>query len=455
MSEFLVIHYKPGQHLDPNDSSLHYWALGADLHPSITLGQGTLDDLQPIARGKKVTLLIDAHYTTLESVNVPSKNRNRQLQAVPYAMEDMLAEDIEDTHFSLGKSSTDQQARIHIPVIAISRQLLKDILQHFAHFNIYPDIATADSIAIPGDARQWCILLDEDSALIKLGETRAHCCDRENLPLILQALLEQTDEQPDSILYYHKADDSEALSLLDSGRHGENAAPSSPLQIEGEPEETADPAEHGDDHPAFLRELNIELQTQTYQNHPLEVFVQHLKYCRDFNLLHGEFAVRRQSSTWLKAWKPAAILAAVWLGLHLSYAAIMGKQLEKKNMQLSRQIEQEFRRALPEARKMTNIRKRLQRRLKDLQGGANTPDKSGFLMILSKVSPVLSKNKKLKIQAAVFRNNYVDIDLTAASLQDIEQVKNQLSSIPGIHAVLSTSVEKDSVKGRLRVEAKS
>lgn len=406
MSEFLIIHYKP-QH----QSSLQFWALGGDLHPSITLGHGSLEELKAIARGKKVTVLIDAHYTTLESVSVPSKNRNKQLQAIPFAMEDHLAEDIENTHFALGKSSDHT-----VPVIAIKRDLLQQTLDIFNQQQIHVDVITADSVALPGSYQQWCILLDEDSALIKTGHSQAHCCDRENLPVILQALLDQTENQPDSVTYYFKADDTEAETLLNN--------------------------------------IDIKIESHSYKNHGMEIFVQHLQETQALNLLQGEFAPKRKSNTWLQPWKSVAALAGIWMILQLGHASVITSQLEEKNLVLTKQIETEFKRAIPDARKMTNMQKRVERRLKDLKSGGSDANKNGFLQILSKVSPILSKNDKLDIKAAVFRNNYIDVDLSAKSLQDIEQVKTRLDAISGIKTVLSTTVEKDKVKARLRLEAK-
>ena len=139
MSEYLLIHYIPGQ-----QDNLQYWALGGDRHPSITLGHGKLDELGTIARGKTVTVLIDSHYTTIKPVSVPSKNRNKQLLALPFAMEDSLAEDIEDTHFALGKilpSSDDNNNQL--PVIAINRKLLSDTLALFAAQDIHVNHMTA------------------------------------------------------------------------------------------------------------------------------------------------------------------------------------------------------------------------------------------------------------------------------------------------------------------------
>ncbi len=406
MSEFLIVHYKPGQ-----QSSMQYWVMGGGQHPSITLGHGSLEDLQAIARGKKVTILIDAHYTTLESVNIPSKNRSKQLQAIPYAMEDSLAEDIEDTHFAPGRADESK-----VPVIAIKRKLLQQTLDIFKQQQIHVDTITADSVALPGSSKQWCILLDEDSALIKTGESQAHCCDRQNLVVILQALLYQNLTAPDSIRYYYKENDTEAESLL--------------------------------------ADIDITVNAQSYKNHALEIFVVNLNQSQPINLLQGEFAQKRGDNTWLQPWKSVAAVASIWIILQLGYDSMLASQLEVKNQLLSKQIEKEFKRAMPGAKKMTNMKKRVERRLNELKFGGSAGNKNGFLQILSKVSPVLSESDRHKIKAAVYRNNYIDIDLTAKSLQDIEKIKDKLASIPGIKTVLSTTVEKDSVSGRLRLEAK-
>lgn len=415
MSEFLLVHFKPAENKPGEEPALQCWAMGGDLHPSITLGQVSLEELKPLARGKKVSLLIDANYTSIETVNIPSKSRSKQLQAVPFAMEDLLAEDIEDMHFSLGKADDNL-----VPVIAIKRDLLTYILKLFADYQIHVDAVFADSIALPATAEQWTVLLDGDNALIKTANTQSQNCDRDNLEVILQAILnthrEEEKTPPESITYYFKDDDESAENLLAN--------------------------------------IEIEIKPQPYKNHCLEIFVQHLDKAQSFNLLQGDFSPKRESNLWLKPWKSVATVAALWLTLQLAHDALLTSQLEEKNAQLSKQIETEFKRAIPDARKMTNMQKRVERRLKDLKSGGKGSNNSGFLQILSKVSPVLKGNNAITIQGAVYRNNYIDVDLTAKSLQDIESVKNKLEKISGIKTVLSTTVEKSGVKGRLRMEAK-
>ena len=413
MSEYLLIHYIPGQ-----QDNLQYWALGGDQHPSITLGHGKLDELGAIARGKTVTLLIDSHYTTIKPVSVPSKNRSKQLLAIPFAMEDSLADDIEDTHFALGKilpSNDDKNNQI--PVIAINRKLLRDTLALFAEYNIHINHMTADALLLPCESNSWSILLNEENAVIKCGDAELHNCEVDNLQIILDALLEQTDNSPESINCYHKADSRDISQLFEN--------------------------------------TDIPFIETNYQNHPLEIFVASFKANQSLNILQGDFTAKRESSiTWMQPWKYVAAIAGAWIVLHLTYTTVLTNQLEDKNIALAKKIEMQFKRAIPDAKKMTNMQKRVERRLKDMKSTGSTDNRNSFLSILSEATPALSANKNINIKAAIYRNNYIDIDLSASSLEDVEKVKTKLLESNKIKTVLSTTVEKDKVKGRLRLEAK-
>ena len=413
MSEYLLIHYIPGQ-----QDNLQYWALGGDQHPSITLGHGKLDELGTIARGKTVTVLIDSHYTTIKPVSVPSKNRSKQLLAIPFAMEDSLAEDIEDTHFALGKilPSSDEKNN-QIPVIAINRKLLRDTLALFAEYNIHVSHMTADALLLPAESNRWSILLNEGNAVIKCGDAKLHNCEVDNLQIILDALLEQTDKPPESITCYHKADNQDISTLFAN--------------------------------------TDIPFTETSYQNHPLEIFAVSFIENKSLNILQGDFTAKRESSiAWMQPWKYVAAIAGIWLILQLTYASILTGQLKDKNIALAKKIEIEFKRAIPDAKKMTNMQKRVERRLKDMKSMGSTDNSNSFLSILSEATPALSANKNINIKAAIYRNNYIDIDLSAASLADIEKIKTRLLESNKIKTVLSTTVEKDKVKGRLRLEAK-
>ena len=106
MAETLLIYYKP-------QLQYGYWALINEQGKLINQpGQGDLSDITSIARGRHATVLIDSACVSIESVNIPGQNKQRQLQAVPFALEEQLASDIDDIHFAVGKKTAEQ----HIPV---------------------------------------------------------------------------------------------------------------------------------------------------------------------------------------------------------------------------------------------------------------------------------------------------------------------------------------------------
>jgi general secretion pathway protein L len=366
-----------------------------------------------IARGKKVSLLIDSRFTTVMSVTVPSKNRSKQLQAIPYAMEDHLAEDLEDVHFAIGKADLHNR----IPVIAIKRSLMQDTLALFSAAGVHIDYMSADCTALPISDKTWSLLLFEQSAIISTSSVDAQSCERENLEVILRALLEQASDKPAQIKCFSTEADQAQL--------------------------------------AFLQQLDTEIILQPIKSHPLEIFAGQLEQLASLNLLQGEFAQKRKSANnWLQPWKYTAIAASLFVALYLGLLSLQSRQLEAENILLSKNIETEFRRAMPDARSLSNMQKRVERHLQELKSAAGRDNSNHFLHLLSSATPALSQASNITINAAVFRSNHLDLDISTNSLQNIEQVKSQLLKLPDIKTVLSTTVEKDSVNGRLRLEAK-
>ncbi|HEY9034243.1 MAG TPA: type II secretion system protein GspL, partial [Pseudomonadales bacterium] len=345
-------------------------------------------------------------------VRIPSNNRQRQLQAAPYALEDSLASDIDKLYFALGK----KQANDDIPVVTIDRQMFLSTLEQFRQAGIFIDTLAADCLALPLEKDSWTILVDANGALIKTGTSKGHFCDRDILPTLLPVLFKQAPQPPRSLLFYHEQQDAHAAELLGS--------------------------------------LDVSLQIQSYTGHPLTVFAGNLSDARELNLLQGKFAPKRESSRLLQPWKSVAAVAVVWIVLQLIYAGFEIKQLQARNQQLTSAIETEFKRANPGTRNFSNMQKRMERRLQELRGGGSGSDEEAFLELLSGAAQSFG-NQAVTIHGMVYNNKHIDMELQASSLQALESVKNKLNSIKNIKTTLSTSVEKDKVKGRLRLERQS
>ena len=401
MAQTLLVHYSPAQPLS---------CVLINEKNAISRAPQTieLDALKTLLQGRRMVVLFDSAYLNIESVSIPGNNRQRQMLAVPYALEDRLASDIEDVHFALGKKQDDGS----LPVIAIEKTVLDDCLAFFKQADIVPEQIVADVLALPLEDNTASVLLYNQAALIKTSPVQGLYCDRINLHDILKNLIEETGLKQLSIMH-HRQD-----------------------------------AEITDD----FTDLGVGVNSRSYHDSPLEILLAAYNNPQQINILQGAYAPQRKSSALWKHWKPAAALAALWLVLQMVTAVIETRQLEEKNIQLRAQIEKAFKQANPGARKFNNMRKRMERRLKELQSGGGDGNEELFLQLLADTAPVLSQQKKVNIKAMVYRNKHIDIELSADSLQTLEAIKNSLESKQGIKIVLSTSIEKDNVTGRLRVE---
>ena len=404
MTETLIFHYLPSE---PDSVSCITRNAQNQYSEVETL---SLTELADKARDKPCIDLLDSSVLTIATVNLPTQNRQRQIQAVPFALEDQLASDIDDTHFALSK----KQQGNELAVAAISKDLLDDILHRFSQAGITLDTLLPDALALPLRENGWTLLIDQQRALIKMSPDRACYTDRDTLAVLLKNLLSKSVVPPQQLLLLHADDDSHAAELI----------------------------EHPD----------MALSVETFDAQAVQVFASNLQHPQQLNLLQGPYAYKKQSGFAWQPWRTVAALAGVWLVLQMTMAVLETRQLEQTNMLLSRQIEQQFKRALPEAKKFTGMRNRMKNRLKELKSGSGTGSDQVFLTILSEAAPALASNKKVIINGISYRNKHLDLDLQTDSLQNLESVKNKLAAIRGIKTVLSTSVEKDTVKGRLRLE---
>ena len=405
MADSLLILYNPD-----NKDQLQWVFINEQGTPG-NANHGKLSELGEVAKGHRTTVLIDSSHVNLTQVNIPSQNRQRQLLAIPYALEDALADDIEELHFAAGKHQTDN----HIPVITIHRALLEEIINDFKNAGIFIETLSADALALPLNDKQWTLLLNGNHALIKTAAFTAYYSDLDILPVFLESLINRQDTKPESILVYSSEQQVANIEQLNN--------------------------------------IDIEIKSAISDEPSINIFSRNLSTAKQLNILQGAFAPKRESSGLLKPWKSVAAIVIAWICLQLIYAGFQTSQLKDKNTELASLIQKEFKKANPGTKKFNNMRKRMEQSLKEARGDSSSNDEQLFLKLLADAAPALGNNRKITINGIVYRNKFIDLDLQADSLQTLEAVKTRLSATPGLKIVISTSVEKDKVKGRLRLEA--
>ena len=67
-----------------------------------------------LTRGRRVLLLIPNRDVMLSTLTIPSANKKQLLRAVPFALEDSLAEDLDTLHFAIHKQSASNETDVAV-----------------------------------------------------------------------------------------------------------------------------------------------------------------------------------------------------------------------------------------------------------------------------------------------------------------------------------------------------
>src|SRR5207248_1404181 len=114
------------------------------------------------AAGRRVWVIVPGTDVLLAEPEVPVKAGLKLQQLVPYALEEQLADNIEDLHFAIGKRASDS---IRAPVAVVARALLDEWLATLRSSGIEPEAIHAESDLLPGNPAHAVVLLEEDHRL--------------------------------------------------------------------------------------------------------------------------------------------------------------------------------------------------------------------------------------------------------------------------------------------------
>ncbi len=415
MSETLLIHYNI-EH--PNRAT---WALCNDAGELTSkISNGTLDELGNIATGLHAIVLLDSQCLHINQLQLPTHNLQKMLKAVPYAIEEFIAEDIENFHFVIAKNKHSNLTA----VVGIDKVVLQNIIQLFQQANISIEKVIPDTLCLAANTQQWVCLNYQNTFYLQTGTLNGMTLDHDVLPYIVNNKLgDETQEIPEKVLLFTEQENTTAFESL---------------QLEGE-----------------NNTENIEKIHVVYNQHPLVIFCGHYKQALSLNLLQHEFKNKRKSSALWQHWRLAASLAAIWLVLNLGLTGFQYTQIKNENSVTKAKIAQIYKKAFPKSRKIINPRVQMEQKLKELKSGTGNSNK-GLIFLLAKSVDTLGADKKnITLQSLTFRNNRMDIGLDSNNLQAIENLNKKLNNDQIKSEIISSSSEKDKVKGNLRIEGRS
>lgn len=372
--------------------------------------QGTPEEIAKIAAGRQITLLAPAADILLIQPSLPTQNRQRLLQAAPFALENQIASDIDLQHFTIGRQNDDSS----VPVAIVSKQKIESWLNQLEAAGIRPQAIYPETLCLPCKESEWTLLVDEERALLRNGQFSGLTLDFENVSQTLERLLVQSDEmQP------------KCLNLLCTSQ-----------QVEDQLKEP-------------LSKLVDELVTRLTDRDPLPLLAENCIPTANLNLLHGPYQQNSHSQIIWRSWYPTFAVALLLVILSFASGLHELNRLEKQHLALSLQIEQLFKKSLPESKKMVNPKAQMSQKLQALQSSAGSS--SGFLKLVNLTGKATNAQSQSTIDGLNFRQGELNVQLTIKDLQMLELLKKRLEKSQLTVNIRSANAQKGSVKAHLQI----
>ena len=310
MSESLIIHLRDG-------AAPQWLVCNHDGQVIVNAVSGELSQATPMSAGRRVAVIVPASEALITDSDAPARSASKLAQVVPYALEERVADEIENLHFAIGER---REAGARVPVVVVKRDLVQGWLAELTAAGLAPSAIYCAATLLPSMPGQMIALLDGDTITVRVGDA---------LPLVLPTL---------SI-----ADAFEmALATQQSQVAGLEPAPLGLLLYTGQEEWQA----HQDSIDA-LRDRFTGVKVQLLPSGPIAVLAPAAAAGDAINLLQGALALSSPVQARWQSWRLAAMLAGALVALHIGSQWFELSRLEKNEVSLDSGIEDAFRAAMP------------------------------------------------------------------------------------------------------------
>lgn len=328
------------------------------------------DALERVA-GHRVFAFVSGEAVRLEAVNLPIRQAARLRQAVPFALEDQLAEDIDELHFAIGRRHGDQHT-----VAVVSHRQMQTWQALFAEHGIRPEALIPEPLLLPLVEGEWAVLLSPGRAVVRSGTETGFACPVDLLPAYVALA------SPPAELHLR-------LHLVDGAPH-EIDGIEQPLELV----------------PGYADEL--------------ELLIEGLAQGTPVDLLQGPYSQRESHRRLWRPWLLPATCATAWLVAVLIGAGIQGSRLDAQAEVLRAANEQRFRAIFPADQRIVDLRAQLDQKLSATGGDDGN---RGFLALMDLVAEALPAAPGLELRTVQFQGGELYLNLTGENLQSLEKLR--------------------------------
>jgi len=181
MSDTLLIHYN----IENNNQAS--WALcndAGELTSRITTGP--LVDLQDLTAKHLSVVLLDSQCLHINKLQLPTQNLQKLLKAVPFAIEEFIADDIENIHFVISKSKASNTTN----VVGINKSTLQLIIDNFQAADILIERIIPDALCLAANDTQWAALNFQSNSYLQTSKLNGMIVPHDTLTYLFENKLD-------------------------------------------------------------------------------------------------------------------------------------------------------------------------------------------------------------------------------------------------------------------------
>ncbi len=341
-------------------------------------------------------------------VTTPAKQLKQIQRAVPYMLEDQIANPVDQLHFAYGKRNKQGE----IDVFWVTHEIMQQWQEWFEQAEVTVDAVVAMQSLLKGADDTTEIVLDETMALVNSLDGSLWSCQRDLLPELWKLNQAEGDESLDTVRVFH-------VGELENYWQSQEQVIAQPLTAQ-----------------ELLETLALGYSRETV------------------NLLQQQYTPKRESNIPWKKYRSLAYLMGATLVVYLGYQGSRYYALSEELAVLEQQGNPLFTKVFSRRPRPGSLLGQTERLMKRSGGEA---EQGEFLNLLNKTTVHIQSVNVIKPTSITFdgRRSELRLDVLAPDYESLNQFKAQLTK-SGLQVDMSSaSAQGDKYSTRLSIRSGS
>ncbi len=386
------------------------------------VSRGALDNAAAMAGEREVVVVLHDTGITRTTCNLPVSG-NKLTQALPYALEDQFAEDVERLHFAAGKPDDNGDRQVAV----IARSTLEHCVTRLADLGVSPVAVYTSHDALTELDGFAQLLVSDDKVILRAPDGQFAGLEGVAPLDIFQAWQatqqDEADAEPVHVRVY--CDESSRDKFANDWQ--------------------------------AIADGVADIDIKALGDGWLPLVARAIAGNRGINLLQGRFAIKSDSLARFRPWLAAAAMLGAVLVLSVINRFVDYRTLDRQSLALDTELGLALASVQPGGANAANPEAQLRALLNRSKrgsgaGSGDVAEQAAFLSTLAAFAKAAVDNKATAIEAISYRNGVFDVRLTTPDTTTLEALTRQVSTGGDLDAKIQrTEQQDDTVKSFVQI----